>query len=311
MSKKFVILPDVTCDLTDELRAEYDIGFINGHIKMADGEDMPSFLNWGDVKPQEFYKKLHDDPQSFSTSPPNVYECFDAFEKSITGGFDVLALTISSALSGTYDFMIKAVEMAREKYPEARIRCVDSRRFSAGCGLLAIRASILRSEGKDVDEVAEYLENDKNTIHQAGFLDDLSFVAKKGRLTHAKAFFGTLVGIKPIGEFDYNGLTTVIGKAKGEKQAFKVLIDYIGRTIIDAEEQVVLIATSDRDKQALIYKKLIEERFHPKKVYICPVFPSSAINVGTGLMAAYYSGKPISEGLSEEKQIITELLSAK
>ncbi len=306
--RDFVILPDVTCDLSDALRAEFNIGFLNGHLRFPDGHETPGFLDWGDMSSEEFYKQLKAHPNDFSTSPPNTDECCEIFKSYAEKGIDILTLTISSQLSGTYNFVKNACDATAEKYPDIRIRCIDSRRFSSGCGLMAIYASILRSEGKDVDEVADWLEQNKNRIHQAGWLDELSFVAKKGRISHAKALFGTLAGVKPIGEFDYNGLTTALAKAKGEKQGFKVLIEYIKRTIENPEDQIILIATSDRKKQAEIYRELIEKEIHPKKLYMNSVYPSCGINVGPGLMAAYYLGKPISVGLDEERKILTELL---
>lgn len=309
--RNFVILPDVTCDLSEELRNKYDIQFINGHIKLPDGQEIPSFLKWETMTSEEFYKQLKAFPNDFSSAPPNIEECSIAFENYAKQGYDVLSLSISSGISGTYSFMSAAAKIVGEKYPNVRIRCVDSLRFSSGCGLMAIYASIMRSRGMDIDEVVEWLELNKNRIHQAGWLDDLSFVAKKGRLTQAKAFFGTLAGIKPIGEFDYNGLTTPIGKAKGAKQAFAVLIEYIKKTIENPHDQVILIATSDRKKQALQYKEMIEKEISPQAIYINSVFPSCGINVGPGLMAAYYMGKPISHGLVEEKKIISDLLETK
>lgn len=309
--QKFVILPDVTCDLGKELREEYEIEFINGHYTTPDGADHDSFLEWTDTTPSEFYKALRAKPNDYTTSPPNVMEWAAAIENYVGQGIGVLAITISSALSGTYNFLAQAVEQVKEKYPEAPVRIIDSRRFSSGHGLLCVYASILRKEGKTLDETADWVESNLNCFHQCGWLDDLSFVAKKGRLTAAKAFFGSLMGLKPIGEFDKNGLTTVIGKAKGEKQAYPVLLQYIEKTIVNPEEQIIFIATADRLKQAEAYKQMIVEKFHPKAVYINYVYPSCGINVGPGLMAAYYKGKPISEDLAEERKLITELLAKK
>lgn len=311
MSKKFVIIPDVTCDLSEELRNKYDIQFINGYYSTPDGKEHPSFLKWEDMTSEQFYKELKADPNGFKTAPPNIQEWHDVFEQYIKEGYDVLGMTISSGISGTFAFMCEAVKQIREEYPDAKVRCIDSMRFSSGCGLMAIYASILREQGKTIDEVADWLEENKNRFHQSGWLDDLSFVAKKGRLTQAKAFFGTLAGVKPIGEFDYNGLTTVIGKAKGEKQAYKVLIRYIEETIENPHDQIILLATSDRKKQAEVYKKMIEDIIRPKEVIINSVFPSCGINVGPGLMAAYYVGKPISKDVVEEKEIMSRLLQEK
>lgn len=304
-------MPDVTCDLSEEIRNEFDIEFINGHLRTPEAQDIPSFLAWENTTAEEFYKKLKNNPDEYSTAPPNIRECVDIFEEKIRQGLSVLAITLSSGVSGTYNFIYEAAKQVKEKYPEAHIRVIDSMRYGSGVGLLAIYASILRKEGKNIEETADWLEENKNRVHQAGWLDDLSFVAKKGRITHSKAFFGTLAGIKPIGEFDYNGLVTSIGRAKGEKQAYKALIGYMEKTIDDPQESIIIIATSNRKKQADFYKTLVEDKFHPKKIYMNSVFPSCGINVGPGLMAAYYLGRPISHGLVEERKILADLLSKK
>ncbi len=311
MNNKFVILPDVTCDLSEELREKFDIEFINGHLKTPDGQDRPSGLKWEDTTSEEFYKSLKTSPDAFATAPPNTQECMDAFEERVKNGYDVLAIAISSGISGTYGFMCDAAKHVKEKYPQAHIRVIDSMRYSSGMGILAIYASMLRSQGKSIEETADWLEENKNRVHQAGWLDDLSFVAKKGRITQAKAFFGTLAGVKPIGEFDYNGLVTSIGRAKGEKQAYKVLLGYIEKTIENPQDSIILIATSDRKKQAEAYKAMIEEKFHPVAIYMNSVYPACGVNIGPGLMAAYYLGTPISQGLVDERKILSELLSEK
>ena len=221
----------------------------------------------------------------------------------------MICVTISGSMSGSLDFATRARENVLKKYPEADIRLIDSMRFGPGAGLMLVNASILRSRGKNVDEVANFLEENKNRFHQAGWLDDLSFVAKKGRITHSKAFFGTLAGVKPIGEFDSFGRTTVLGKAKGAKAAYKVLLGYIEATVENPEEQIFFIAQSNRMAQAQVYKEMIEERFSPKAVVINDLFPFCGINVGPGLMAAYYMGRPISSDLDFERKTIEKLLS--
>ncbi len=304
----FKILCDITCDLSEKFQKEYDIDVLNGHMTLPDKTEKTTYPKWVDTTAEEFYADLKKNPNDYSTAPPNVAEFTEAFEKYAEQGVDVLTLTISGGMSGTYSFATKAKEAVLQKYPNANIKVIDSRRFSVGFGLMAVNAAILRNEGKSMDEVCEYIESNKNRYHQAGWLDDLSFVAKKGRITHSKAFFGKLAGIKPIGEFDYNGLTTVIGKAKGAKKAYPALLSYIEETIENPEEQIIFIAQTNRLPQAQQYKKLIEEKFHPKAVYINDVFPANGINVGPGLMAAYYYGKPISEGLKQETEIINKYL---
>ena len=314
MENKFAIVCDVTCDLNAQLRAEYDIEYVPGTITFPNGKEETSFLDWSECKnipnctSEAFYSLLKKNPDGIKSSPANIEAFAAVFEKHVMAGKPVLAIAISSALSGTYSFMCAAQKQVLGKYPEAKIIVIDSKRYAGGMGLLCIHASMLRKEGKSFEEVAAYIEENKICFHQAGWLDDLFFVAKKGRMTNAKAFFGSLIGIKPIGELDSNGMTTVIGKVKGEKAAFSVCLKYMEALGTDLKDQIILIAQSNRPKQAAMYKQMIEEKFHPKAVYICDVFPPTGINVGPGLMVAFFMGKPISEGLTEERALLAKLI---
>lgn len=306
--KDFIIMADATCDLGEDLQKQYGIVVVPSHIILPGGKDIPSFHEWKEFSRDQFYNDLKAHPDDYSTAPPNIAEFAAVFEEYAAKGAAVLLLTISAGISGTYDFACQAQKEVAEKYPDARIRCIDSQRFGPSCGLLAVYASFMREKGHSFEEVCTFIEDNKNRLHQAGWLDDLSFVAKRGRMTHAKAFFGTLAGIKPIGEFDYNGLTTIIGKVKGTKAAYELLMQYISRTIEKPEEQIVVVAHTNRLAQAEAYKEMIEKEFHPKEILIRDVFPMCGISIGPGLMAAYYMGTPISQGLVDERRIIEDCL---
>ncbi len=308
--KKFILITDGTSDINEEMQKEFDIVPVLGHLHLPDGGEISQFLSWKDMDREDYYSKLKKNPNDYSTSPPNPDMFAAVYEKYVSQGNDVMVITMSSGMSGTYDFAVKGRDQVLEKYSDAKINVIDSLRFGPGFGLMVVKAAQLRDEGKSLDEVTAWIEENKCRYHQAGWLDDLSFVAKKGRLNHAAAFMGTIVGIKPIGEFDYNGMTTPIGKAKGAKKAYSVLLKYIAATIEKPEEQMIFVAQSNRLAQAEKYKQMIEETIKPKEVRIVDVFPATGINVGPGLMAAYYIGKPISKDLEEEKALIVEFLNS-
>lgn len=309
MNKKFAILADVTCDISKEFRKEYDIELIPGHFTTPDGKEHLGDCSWDEFDREVFYRELKKNPAGFQSSPASVEEFRLVFKKHALAKEAMIAVCISGALSGTYTFMNSAKDLVLKEIPDAEIYICDSMRFGPVCGLMCIYLAELRKEGKSAKEAFKWLEDNKNRFHQTGWMDDLSFVAKKGRITHAKAFFGTLIGVKPIGEFDYNGMTTVIGKGKGEDKTMAILLDYMAAHIENPENQLIFIATSNEHKQAEKYKDLIIERFHPKGAYVCDVYSNCGINIGPGLMAAYYYGKPISKGLVEEQEVMKELLA--
>ena len=306
----FAIICDVTCDLSEELQKKYNILVIDGHYKTPDGQEHIGRCHWdSEEEAVAFYTDLKKNPKGYTTAPSSPDEIAAFFEKCIDEGTpELLCITLSSALSGTHNFFKAAQQLVLEKHPEAKINVINSSRYSTAFGAIAVKASLLRNEGKTFDETSAWVESNKNCYHQMGWMDDLSFLAKKGRINNFKAFMGQLVGVKPMGDINQNGLTTVIGKTKGAKKAYAASLAYIEKTIIDPEHQIVFIAQTNRRKYAEEFKKLIEEKFHPAEIIITNVYRIDGINVGPGLMAAYYYGKPISENLSEETAIMNSIL---
>lgn len=306
--RKYVIVVDATCDLSKALCDKYGIVVIPTYITLPNHQEIKVLPEWRHFKnSEEFYSDLKKNPTGYKTAPCNAEDFYQVFEKYAKLDIDILSICISTGLSSTYSYMIQAAKTLNVKYPNIEIHCIDSLRYSTALGVLAVKAAMLRNEGVSLKDCATQIEEIKGTVHQAGWLDDLSFLAKKGRINNAQAFFGTLVGIKPIGEIDNNGLTTVLIKAKGARSAMNILLDYIDRTIVNPSEQIIFIAQTNRLKFAEEYKEKIIERFHPKDVIINDIFPQCGINIGPGLMAAYYFGNPLSDKLVEEKKILEEL----
>ena len=206
--------------------------------------------------------------------------------------------------------MTNAQKIACEKYPERKVFVIDSMKYSIALGLLTIKACQLRAEGYSIEQNAEALDEIKKTVHQMGPIDDLFWVASKGRISHAKAFFGSVAGIKPMGDFDSDGMVTALTKVSGYEKAYKATVEYIEKTIRSASEQIVFVAHSARRTQAEILASKIKEKVKPKEVIVCNIYPMSGINAGPGLLAAYYFGTEITD-LQYEKKIINEIISSK
>lgn len=308
---KFVVITDSSCDLTQEIRERFDIEYLPGHITLPDGRVVPQVLEWTEDYPRkEFYAAIRKGAQ-YATAPASPAETAEVFKKYVKEGKEIVSLSISTALSGTYNFTLEAKDMVLKEFPDAKIYCVDTLRYSSLQGLMCVYAAKLRDEGKTAEEAYNWLESNKNRFHSIGWLDDLKFVAMKGRMTNAKAFMGTLIGIKPLGENSSNGLTTIIGKAKGAKAGMEACVKYIEQTIENPEDQIVFVATSDREEDTLKYKAMIEERIHPKEIIFSYVFPSCGVNIGPGLMCAYYVGTPISDDMKAETDIMSAILEKK
>ena len=305
----FVIITDTNCEMSKELLERFHVDeIIPGHVVTNDGVDHYSDCDWILFKnPEDLYKELRDKKSKMSTSPASVEEFKACFKKHLDKKEDIIFISLSQALSGTYNFALMAKNELMEQYPNAKIEIIDSLRFSVALATLSCSAAKLRDEGKSFEEVVEWLNKNKHCLHEAGPMDDLFYLSRKGRVSFGAAFMGTLVGVKPIGDFSREGLTTILTKAMGVKKALAITVEYMKRTIVNPEEQIIFLAESDRMKNALMLKEAIEKEIKPKEVIIITCGPTSATNVGPGLWAAFYYGKEISEGMVEETKIMNEI----
>ncbi len=307
----FVIIPDTSSDLIKPLRERFDIpDYVSGVVNFPDGRSEPADLDWEKYNPVDFYNSMKDKKTLYTTASAPIGNIMEVFERQLSQGNDVLSISLSSALSGTYQACLKVKEELSAKYPDRKIICVDSKRYSTALALLIIMAAQKRSSGASIEETAEFVENTKHCIHQMGPMDDLFFLTKTGRISNFKAFFGTLVGINPMADFNRNGLAEVLCKVKGKNAAFDTTIQYMKETIINPEEHIVFVAHSNREQFANMLAERIKEEIKPKEIIINHVGVSCGCSIGPGLCAAFYYGKEISEDYQAEKDIMNSILEA-
>ena len=304
---KFVIIPDPTSDINKELRERFNVPEIVTGTVLINDKIINYNGDWTEISSKEFWAMLKNKKNTINTGAPSPEIFKQSFEKYLKQGLDVLCITISSALSATYNFAIQAAKELMEKYPERKVLVIDSRRYAAAELLLVTYASKFQEEGLDIEQTYQKLEEIKNCLHQAGPMDDLMFLASRKRITNTKAFMGQLIGVNPIGEVDKDGLTKVLCKVKGSKKALATCLEYMKRTIVNPEEQIIIISHSDREEKAKLYKEMIEKELKVKEIILTEVGMSCAPNIGPGLCAAYYVGKPISDNLVEEQAIFDEI----
>lgn len=300
--ERFIILADVLCDLSQELRDYFGIkDYIHSHVHFSDGRDFKTSLDWNTVSREDFYRDLSDRRMTISTAPASPEEYYEIFRRYAEEGYDVLSISISDKVSTTYASAKKAIDRIAAEYPHRRAYALDSRRMSGGFGLLVAYAYELQSEGKTMQEVIERIEALRDRVHQMGPIDDLLFVARRGRISTGKAIMGSFAGVKPMGDCNSDGYVTVLTKAKGMKKALPLTAAYVARAAVDIEDQYVLISHSNREAYAEQLRALIEERLHPKKVFVSDVFVAGGANIGPGMVCAYFLGEPISEDGEQEK----------
>ena len=314
MKENFAILTDAGGDFTREIIAKYGIEETPiSTVVWPDGSERPTDLYWDTMTPNEYFTLMTNKKNNFGSSIPSPKTISDRLLDLAEEGRNVIVITISSKMSGGYSAFTVAAKEIMELHPHIKITVIDSLRYSGAIDLIAVEASLCREKGMSYEETVEYLQEFRLRIHQCGFIDDLFFLARKGRIAKGKAFMGNMIGIKPLGDLcNETGLTEIIGRARGYKTVMKLFPEYIKRTIGNAEGKAFVVTYSLREAQALEMKRMIEEAFHPEHLIFVPVGQSTGCNVGPGLAAAFYAGdEPVSENCAKERAIMEELLGKK
>lgn len=291
MGKNFAIISDSTCDLEKSLREKWNISYVNMNYIIDDKEYIAS-LDWESHSPKEYYDMMRKGV--FIRTAQVTRQTFEqAFEENAKEGKDVLYISCSSALSGSISLGNIIANEMMEKYPDCRIRCVDSLISSLGQGKLVMHAAALRDAGNDVDAVADELQNMRLTMNQLGTVESLEYLKRVGRVTASSAFFGNLFGIKPLIISDALGQNYAVKKARGALNAKREMANMIAENVINPEEQCLYISHADALESAEQFRDEIMKVVKFKDCYINYIGPIVGASVGPGTVIAFYYGKEV------------------
>lgn len=304
----FTVIPDTSCDLSAEMRKQLGVEYyVKGIVAFPDGHSEYADLDWNTISPSEYYNGMRSKNAICTTSAASPDEIAAVFEEAVSSRKDVLSLSLSSGLSVTYQNAVKAAKMVMEKYPERKVICVDTLRYSTAVGLLTALACQKRDEGASIEDTAAYLNEIRHCVHQVGTMDDLFFLCKTGRISNFKALFGTLVGVNSMADFNRGGKAEVIAKFKGKKTAFEAGLHYVEKTVLNPQEQTLFLSHSNREEAVNLFAKMLKDRFGFKDIYIANLGMACGASIGPGLCAAFYIGKPMSEDMSVEKEYMNQI----
>lgn len=281
-----------TADLSKEHFENRDIHYICFHYKL-DGVDHPDDL--GQTIPfEEFYKKM-DEGADTVTSQVNVSEYVEYFSQFLEEGKDILHVSLSTGLSGTYSSAMNAALIARERYPERKIYIVDSLGASSGYGLLMDKLADLRDSGMSIEEVRDWTEEHKLNLHHWFFSTDLKFYIKGGRISKTAGAIGTILGICPLLNMDNEGRLIPRAKIRSKRKVIQEIVKRMEENADDGLDYSgkCYISQSACVEDAKEVARLVEERF-PKlcgKVEINYVGTTIGSHTGPGTVALFFWGK--------------------
>ena len=281
-----------TADVTREWLDNRDIAylyfnyFLNGEMCKDDfGATNP---------PAQLYAKMLAGADA-KTSQISAGDYMEHFEKYLAQGKDVLHVTLSTGISGTFNSACAARDQLAEKYPDRKIYVIDSLAASSGFGLLMDRLAELRDGGMGIDELAAWAEDHKHEVQHWFFSSDLTFFIRGGRISKAAGIVGGMLKICPVMDVEPDGSLAVKEKIRTKAKAINRVVekmeelaegglDYSGKCYI---------SQSECKADALEVAARVEERF-PKldgKVEIFPIGATIGVHTGPGTVALFFWGK--------------------
>ena len=185
------IITDSMADLPKDLAEKYDIRVIPVNVLFG----METFRDGVDLTTEQFYAKLVASKTLPTTAVPSPGVFIETYEDVAKNGDDILVLTISHKLSGTYDTACRAVEMVKTK---SRIEVIDTLHVIMGEGMIALRAAKAAQAGATMEEIVAQVKADIPRIEERMAFDTLEYLKKGGRIGSAQAFLGSILKINPV-----------------------------------------------------------------------------------------------------------------
>ena len=217
----FVLSCESTADYPRSFFEERQIAWVPFHYNL-DGVSYPDDL-YASISPEAFFDKIKAGAQP-TTSQVGVGDYVELWEPFLKEGKDVLHLTLSSGISGTYNSACVAAEQLRQAYPERTVRVIDSLAASAGYGLLMEYLADLRDGGMGFAELADWAEEHKLNVNHWFFVSDLDCLKRGGRVSATSALLANALKICPVLNVDYEGKLIPRQKIRTTKKAIAELV---------------------------------------------------------------------------------------
>lgn len=278
MSVHFVL--DSSMDLPKEFLSRVSV--VPMPLTFGDEE----YLDGVTISNREFYEKLQASSANPATSQPTPDAFAQAFKAAVDAGHEVVAITLSSQLSGTY----QSATIASMDFP-GKVHVVDSLSATIGIGLLAQLGFAMADEGKSAAEIAECLIREREKVQIVAMVDTLEYLKRGGRVSKTVAFAGELLSIKPlVGVVE--GKVVVLGKARGTKQANKQINKLIeGYGGIDFSKPAMMAYSGLDDDLLQKYIADSEDVWQNRRYPIASICSTIGTHVGPGAFAAAFFKK--------------------
>ena len=239
----YTLFTDTDCDITPEIAARYGYKLISMPYTI-EGQQVFPYVDFDKFEWHEFYDRLRKGviPTTSALSP---VEYVNYFEPEFKAGRDILYVHFSTAMTATFNSMRLALEELAEKYPDRKVYQIDTKGITLGSYSICLSIGEMYKNGASIEEIQAWADKEIDKTAFYFYADDLKFFGKSGRVSGFAAFFGNIIGLKPIIFIDTDGKMKTKDKCRGRKQALQTLLNYV----IDLEEDIkkhrVVIAHTD------------------------------------------------------------------
>ncbi len=286
----FVILTDSCIDLPNELAKEYNIEVLPLKVTIK-GKEYQNFLDEREISSKTFYDMLREKELAI-TAQANPADFVKVMKPLLESGKDVLSISFSSVLSGTYNSSLIAVKELQEEFPNRKIITIDSKCASMGQGLLISYAAKQQQAGKSIDEVANYVEEVKLNISHLFTVSDLGHLRRGGRLSASSLILGNLLNIKPLLHVSVEGQLKVYGKARGRFKSLNLIVKRMMDSFDKEKNEMIYISHGDCLVDAEYVKQHIIEKLGVSEdiITINTIGPVIGAHSGVNTLAIFYIG---------------------
>lgn len=242
------IFTDASADLDPAFAAREDIRVIPMVYTVGD-----MTRTYAGVAKDGELEEYYDGQRKFlpsGTTQINPQNYVDAFRPYCEKGEAILYLSLSGGLSSTYQSSLMGVQELLEEFPDAKIRCVDSRSATIGIGVLAEAAAANRAAGMSLDENGDWLEDNRLRLRHWFMVEDLGFLKRGGRISPATAVVGAALNIKPILRILPDGTLQSFAKKRGPRAAMDQLVSFYRETGIHEPGERVSVVHADNPEAA-------------------------------------------------------------
>lgn len=282
----YQIITDSCCDFTKEMYEKLGLAVVPLMVNFR-GQTFP---DRNDESLKDMYAGLRAGEVA-TTSAANPGQWQELMEPYLQKGEDLLVLAFSSGLSTTYQSASMAADELRTLYPDRTISVVDSLCASLGEGLLAYYACKKRDEGMPLQELTQWLLDNRLHLCHWFTVDDLMYLKRGGRVSAATAIVGTMLSIKPVLHVDNEGHLINVGKARGRKASIQAMAKKVAELGAGFDNSTMFISHGDCQEDAEYLAGLLKEQYGAKEVYINYVGAVIGSHSGPGTLALFFMGE--------------------